>query len=45
MVLKSSYYSAAQLGRLKALAERLGKKEAVLLREALDELLQRYDRS
>jgi diguanylate cyclase (GGDEF)-like protein len=45
MVLKSSYYSAAQLGRLKALAERLKKKEAVLLREALDELLQRYDRS
>ena len=45
MVLKSSYYSAAQLGRLKALAERLGTKEAVLLREALDELLQRYDRS
>ena len=45
MVLKSSYYSAAQLGRLKALAERIGKKEAVLLREALDELLQRYDRS
>jgi diguanylate cyclase len=45
MVLKSSYYSAAQLGRLKALAERTGKKEAVLLREALDELLQRYDRS
>ena len=45
MVLKSSYYTAAQLGRLKTLAERLGKKEAVLLREALDELFQRYDRS
>ena len=45
MVLKSSYYTAAQLGRLKTLAERLGTKEAVLLREALDELLQRYDRS
>jgi diguanylate cyclase (GGDEF)-like protein len=45
MVLKSSYYTVAQLGRLKTLAERLGMKEAVLLREALDELLQRYDRS
>jgi diguanylate cyclase (GGDEF)-like protein len=45
MALKSSYYTVAQLGRLKALAERLGKKEAVLLREALDDLLQRHDRS
>lgn len=45
MALKSSYYTVAQLGRLKALAERVGKKEAVLLREALDDLLQRYDRS
>ena len=45
MVLKSSYYTVAQLGRLKTLAERLKKKEAVLLREALDDLLQRYDRS
>jgi len=33
-VLKSSYYSSAQLGRLRSLAERLKKKEAVLLREA-----------
>lgn len=45
MVLKSSYYTAAQLGRLKALAERQKKKESVLLREALDELLRKYDRS
>lgn len=45
MVLKSSYYTVAQLGRLKTLAERLKKKEAVLLREALDDLFQRYDRS
>lgn len=44
MVLKSSYYGAAQLGRLKALAERHKKKEAVLLREALDDLLKKYDR-
>ncbi len=45
MVLKSSYYSAAALGRLKALAERQKKKEAVLLREALDDLLRKYDRA
>ena len=45
MVLKSSYYSAAQLGRLKSLAERMKKKEAVLLREALDDLLRKHDRS
>lgn len=45
MVLKSSYYSAAQLGRLKGLAERLKKKEAVMLREALDDLLRKYERS
>jgi diguanylate cyclase (GGDEF)-like protein len=45
MILKSSYYGAAQLGRLKALAERLVTKEAVLLREALDDLLRKYDRS
>ena len=44
MVLKSSYYTAAQLGRLRALAEREKKKESVLLREALDELLRKYDR-
>lgn len=45
MVLKSSYYSAAQLGRLKGLAERMQKKEAVLLREALDDLLRKFERS
>lgn len=45
MVLKSSYYTAAQLGRLKALAERQKKKESVLLREALDDLLRKYDRA
>ena len=44
MVLRSSYYSVAQLGRLRALAERQKKKEAVLLREALDDLLRRYER-
>jgi diguanylate cyclase (GGDEF)-like protein len=45
MVLKSSYYGVAQLGRLRALAERLKRKESVLLREALDDLLRKYDRS
>ena len=45
MVLKSSYYSSAQLGRLRALAERAKKKEAVLLREALDDLLRKYERA
>ncbi|TMC72724.1 MAG: diguanylate cyclase [Chloroflexi bacterium] len=44
MVLKSSYYSAAQLARLKALAERKKTKEAVLLREALEDVLRKYDR-
>lgn len=45
MTLKSSYYTAPQLGRLKSLAERMKKKESVLLREALDELLRKYDRA
>ena len=45
MVLKSSYYTAAQLGRLKGLAERQKKKEAALLREALDDLLRKHERS
>jgi diguanylate cyclase (GGDEF)-like protein len=45
MILKSSYYTAAQLGRLRSLAERQKKKESVLLREALDDLLRKYDRS
>jgi diguanylate cyclase (GGDEF)-like protein len=42
MVLKSSYYGIAQLARLKTLAERVAKKESVLLREALDDLLRKY---
>ena len=36
---------AAQLGRLKGLAERQKKKEAALLREALDDLLRKHERS
>ena len=42
MTLKSSYYGVAQLARLKTLAERTSKKESVLLREALDDLLRKY---
>lgn len=45
MVLRSSYYAAPQLGRLRSLAERQKKKEAVLLREALDDLLRKYERA
>ena len=45
MVLRSSYYSRAQLGRLRSLGERLKKKDAVLLREALDDLLRKYERA
>lgn len=43
MVLRSCYYTTAQLARLKKLAEGLKKKESVLLREALDDLLRKYD--
>jgi diguanylate cyclase (GGDEF)-like protein len=42
MVMKSCYYAAGSLRRLKALAERLGRKESPLLREALDDLLRKY---
>ena len=45
MVLRSSYYSRAQLGRLRSLGERLRKKDAALLREALDDLLRKYERT
>lgn len=41
MVLKSSYYSRAALDRLSKLAGRLNRTEASLLREALDDLLQK----
>ncbi len=44
MVMKSSYYSSARLRRLKLLAEKEGRAESVLLREALDDLLKKYDR-
>ena len=43
MVLKTAYYTTAQVGRLKLLAEKRRVKEAVLLREALDDLLRKHD--
>ena len=43
MVLKSCHYTRAQVGRLKNLAEKRNAKESALLREALDDLLRKYD--
>ena len=43
MVLKTCHYTRAQVGRLKMLAERRSVKESTLLREALDDLLRKYD--
>lgn len=43
MVMKSCYYAAASVRRLRALAGRLRRKESVLLREALDDLLRKHD--
>ena len=43
MVMKSSYYPAASVRKLKNLAERTGRKESHLLREALGDLLRKYD--
>lgn len=42
MVTKTSYYTQTQLERLAALARQLDKTEAFLLREALDDLLNKY---
>lgn len=42
MVTKTSHYTSAQLARLSQLAKREAVGEAVLLREALDELLMKY---
>jgi len=42
MVTKTSYYTQSQLERLERLAKREGGGEAVLLREALDDLLRKY---
>ena len=43
MMTKTSYYSQTQLARLAELARKLDKTEAFLLREALDELLRKYE--
>lgn len=43
MVMKSCYYSAVSARKLKSLAERLKRKESVLLREALTDLIAKYD--
>jgi diguanylate cyclase (GGDEF)-like protein len=42
MVTKTSHYTQAQLARLSLLAKKEGVGEAVLLREALDEMLRKY---
>lgn len=43
MVTKTSHYTFEQLKRLSDLAKREGLGEAILLREALDDLLKKYD--
>ncbi len=43
MVMKSCYYSASSLAKLKSLAEKLRRKESQLLREALSDILRKYD--
>jgi diguanylate cyclase (GGDEF)-like protein len=45
MITKTSYYTQTQLERLAALAKKLDKSEAFLLREALDDLLRKFDES
>ncbi len=42
MVLKSNYYQRASLDRLSRLAETTSRTEASILREALEEILQKY---
>ena len=43
MVMKTCYYPTALINRLKQIAPRVGKKESVLFREALENLLRQYD--
>jgi diguanylate cyclase len=43
MVLKSCYYPSGDVRKLKSLAEKTNRKESVLLREALSDLLRKYD--
>jgi diguanylate cyclase len=44
MVTKTSHFTQTQLEKLTELGRRTGKSEAYLLREALDDLLRKYDR-
>jgi diguanylate cyclase (GGDEF)-like protein len=44
MVTKTSHFTQTQLEKLTELAHRTGKSEAYLLREALDDVLRKYDR-
>jgi diguanylate cyclase (GGDEF)-like protein len=44
MVMKSCYYPSTSTRKLKQLAEQAKKKESALLREALEDLLRKYDR-
>lgn len=41
--MKSCYYTVSGVRKLKELAKRLNRKESHLLREALDDLLRKYD--
>jgi diguanylate cyclase len=43
MVMKSCYYPYSSVRNLKALAERLNRKESQLLREALVDVIRKYD--
>ena len=45
MITKTNYYTRTQLERIASLAKSLGRTEAFLLREALDDLLHKYDNS
>jgi len=44
MVLKSSYYTKTQLERLSDLSQKTDKTEAFLLREALDDIFEKYSK-
>jgi predicted signal transduction protein with EAL and GGDEF domain len=44
MVMKSCYYPATMVRKLKQLSDKLKKKESILLREALGDVLRKYDR-
>lgn len=43
MITKTSHYTGTQLERLATLAKSVGRSEATLLREALDDLLKKYN--